>query len=112
MEQETVLKVAAEEIKEILRKYDIAGIVSLHNVGFGEYFMHLRTSYSCAYQISDETMVFKSKREDYKTQEEHIKKLSDTANMLEILKYCVGMNYMSIHGMAEDMNKITNAEHS
>ena len=52
------LKQAAEEIKEILRKHDIAGAIGLHTPGHGEFFLHVHTSYSCAYMYEDDTIRF------------------------------------------------------
>lgn len=36
------------EIKEILKREDIAGFVVLHTPGHSEYLNHVQTSYSCA----------------------------------------------------------------
>lgn len=48
MQYSPKLKMAMEEIKEILAKNDIAGFVVLHTPGFSEYLHALETSYSCA----------------------------------------------------------------
>lgn len=53
MQFDPKLKVAMEEIKAVLKKHDIAGVVVLHNNdgpghGHGEYAMVLDPSYSCA----------------------------------------------------------------
>jgi hypothetical protein len=48
MQYSPKLKKAMEEIKEILKKNDIAGFVVLHTPGFSEYLNHVLTSYSCA----------------------------------------------------------------
>ena len=82
---ETTLKIAAEEIKEVLRKHNLAAAVALHSPGHGEYFVHLNPSYSCAYMYQDNEVRFYSKAADYKTPTEQLEKQADTANMLKLL---------------------------
>lgn len=108
---ETKLKVAAEQIKDILRKHDLAGAVALHSPGHGEYFVHLNPSYSCAYVYNDKEVRFYSKKEDYKTREEQLKKQADTSNMLKILTDITALNFGYIHPLSERFDKLTNAEH-
>lgn len=108
----TKLKVAAEEIKDILRKHNIAGAVSLHTPDHGEFFMHLNPSYSCAYIYNDNEIRFYSKKADYKTIEEHQEKKRSTANMLRILADITGMNYMNLEQMSQVFDKSTGTEHS
>ena len=112
MNTETKLKIAAEEIKEILRKYDLAGAVSLHSPGHGEYFIHLNPSYSNAYIYNDNEVRFYSKRKDFKTLEEQLKKQADTSNMLKILMDVTAMNFGYIQQMSEVYDSLVNAEHS
>tara|TARA_R110002051_G_scaffold297564_2_gene363956 strand:+ start:18024 stop:18362 length:339 start_codon:yes stop_codon:yes gene_type:complete len=111
MTPQTKLKVAAEEIKEILRKHDIASSFVLHTPGHSEFVNHFNTSYSCAYQYQENEMRFYCKREDYKSEEEQIKKLSDTANMLQLLTETVGVNFMIIEPLSKRFNQLTNAVH-
>jgi hypothetical protein len=108
---EIKLKVAAEEIKEILRKHDLAAVVSLHSPGHGEYFAHLNPSYSCAYMYNDNEVRFYSKSTDYKTQEEQIQKQADTSNMLKVLTDITAFNFGYIHPLSETFDKLTNAKH-
>ncbi len=91
MNPETKLKVVAEEIKDILKKYDVAGSVVIHTPGFGEYFLHLNTSYSCAYYYNDEFVHIRSKQEDYNSIEDRNRMQENTANMLHILTKCTGL---------------------
>jgi len=49
MQYDPKLKKAMEEIKDILNKHDIAGAVVLHSPGFGEHFIKVDPSYSCAF---------------------------------------------------------------
>jgi hypothetical protein len=108
---ETKLKVAAEEIKEILRKYDIAGAVSLHSPGHGEHFLHLNPSYSCASIVSDKEIRFYSKLKDYKSKEEQMQKQEDTVNMCHILSHITGINFMILEGCSRKLDDKTGAEH-
>jgi hypothetical protein len=112
MKSETKLKVAAEEIKEILKKHDIAAIFSLHTPGHGEFVLHLNTSYSCAYIYNDHELRFHSKRKDYKTQEEQFKKLADTSNMLKLLTDMTANNFLMLKPLSEKIDEVTNAEHN
>ena len=112
MSPELKLKTAAEEIKDILRKYDIAASIVLHTPGHGEFINHILTSYSCAYQYEEESVRFYCKRKDFETEEEQIKKLEDTANMLHMLLEQTGRNFMMLQPMSEKFDKLVNAEHT
>ena len=98
---ETKLKIVAEEIKEILRKHDLAGAVALHSPGHGEYFVHLNPSYSCAYIYNDNEIRLYSKIEDYKSKSDQIQKQSDTANMLKILTDITALNFAFLHEISK-----------
>lgn len=108
---EVKLKVAAEEIKEILRKHDLAGVVSLHTPGHGEYFVHLNPTYSCAYMYNDNEVRFYSKQADYINKEQQIKKQANTSNMLKILTDITAFNFGNIHHLSQNFDKLTNAIH-
>ena len=54
MQYSPKLKVAIEEIKQILKNNDIAGFVVIHTPGFSEFLNHVETSYSCAKVQGDE----------------------------------------------------------
>ena len=110
--EEIKLKTAAEEIKEVLRKHDIAASLVLHTPGHSEYVNHLLTSYSCAYQYEDDSIRFYCKRKDFDTQEQQTKKLESTANMLRMLTETVGRNFMMVEPLSKRFDELTNAEHS
>ena len=112
MKAETKLKVAAEEIKEILRKHDIAASVALHAPGHGEYFVHLNPSYSCAYMYNDNEVRFHSKSSDYKTPGEQLKKQKFTSNMLKILADTTAMNFDILQNLSKVFDRLTNAVHT
>lgn len=109
---EIKLKVVAEEIKEILRKHDVAGAVALHSPGHGEHFIHINPSYSCAYMYDDNEIRFYSKKADYKTPEEQWQKQADTSNMLRILTDCIGFNFLGCEHLSSEFDKVTGAEHT
>ena len=112
MSPETKLKVAAEEIKDLLRKHDIAASIALHTPGHGEYVNHILTSYSCAYQYNEQEVRFYSKRKDYPSLEAQLKKQESTANMLKILTDLVGRNFLMLEPMSKKFDETTQAEHS
>lgn len=113
MDKEQIkLKVVAEEIKEILRKHDVAGAVALHTPGHGEHFLHFNPSYSCAYMINDNEVRFYAKKADYKTLEEHQQKIADTSNMLRLLMDLSGINFMGLEHLSKSLDSITGAEHT
>lgn len=109
---EIKLKVAAEEIKEILKKHDLAGTIGLHSPGYGEYFIHLGPSYSCAYIYTDDEVHFYSKRRDFATAEEHEEKKKNTANMLHVLTDLSGINFLNLENFKKKFDDLTGAEHS
>lgn len=59
------LKAAAEEIKAVLRKYDIGANIVLANVGFIEYVRHFEASWSCARMEGPNELRIRSKLADY-----------------------------------------------
>ncbi|MEN9909085.1 MAG: hypothetical protein RLZZ540_2234 [Bacteroidota bacterium] len=111
MNTETKLKIAAEELKEILRKHDLAAAVALHSPGHGEYFVHLNPSYSCAYMYQDNEVRFYSKRTDYNTIEEQIEKQANTGNMLKILTDITAFNFGCLDHLSKSFDELTDAEH-
>ena len=108
---ETTLKIAAEEIKEVLRKHNLAAAVALHSPGHGEYFVHLNPSYSCAYMYQDNEVRFYSKAADYKTPTEQLEKQADTANMLKLLTDTTAFNFGCLDHLSKQFDELTGAEH-
>ncbi|MFV8268438.1 hypothetical protein ACNQGP_00700 [Flavobacterium sp. GT2N3] len=108
---ETTLKIAAEEIKEVLRKHNLAAAVALHSPGHGEYFVHLNPSYSCAYMYQDNEVRFYSKAADYKTPTEQLEKQADTANMLKLLTDTTAFNFGCLDHLSKEFDELTGAKH-
>jgi hypothetical protein len=119
MQYSPKLKNAMSEIKDILVKYDIAGLVVLHtdgygdNEGFGEYLLKIDPSYSVAKLEDSETVRFKARlKEDFNGNKRLMEyKLAATANMLNILTIKGGSMAMALMDLSEKFDKITGAEH-
>ena len=94
MQYSPKLKKAMEEIKSILKKYDIAGSIVLHTPGFSEYINHIDTSYSCA-KFENGGIRVKSKGRSKQD-------LSDTVNMVTHfgeVNGMVAMQYLELKEM-------------
>lgn len=115
------LLAVAEEIKEILRKHDITGAVTLHDAlpatqghldinGFGEYFMHLNSSYSCAYQYNENEVRFNTRNLDI-PQEEKRFKAAATSNMLKILADSTAMVAFNLMNWSKHWDKLLESRH-
>src|SRR4051794_32984450 len=83
MQYSPKLKAAAEEIKQVLKKYDIAATCVLHTPGAIEYLFRVDPSYSCA-KVEGPLLKLRAKlHEDFKgDKKEQINTLTDTADML------------------------------
>lgn len=104
------LKVAAEEIKAILKKHDIAAAIVLHTPGHAEFVLEIEPSYSCAKLIPN-GVHFKAKREDYNDELKRNQVVSDTVNMLSLLSDVTAQNAMNLITVAEQLEKILDVEH-
>jgi len=75
------LKAAMEEIKTVLKNYDICAIVLLSNQNGMEFLHELTATWTCA-RIQEipggHEIRIKAKREDFPTEEAHYKVLNDT----------------------------------
>lgn len=110
------LKKAAAEIKDILDKHDIAGIVVLHTPGHGEFLTKIDTSYSCAF--IDHTPGKEGIRVRTRLQEDYggnSKKRNDsqrdTMNMFHILSHLVGTQAMHMIETEKMLEKKLNPTH-
>lgn len=103
MQYSPKLKIAIGEIKEILKKHDIAGFVALHTPGFTEYLNHVEASYSCA-SIADGGIRFKLKTAE--VGKERAKEIADgTYNMITHFSDILAshaMLYMQAHDMLKE----------
>lgn len=92
MQYSPKLKTAAEEIKDILKKHDIAGIVVLHTPGFGEYVYRIDPSYSIA-KLQGDMLRLKTNPAD--SNETKLQQANDTYNMFTVLADCGGPLFLN-----------------
>lgn len=81
MQYSPKLKIAMDEIKNILKKHDVAGFVIIHTPGFSEYLNHISPSYSCA-KIEATQLRFKLKASEVGGAEKARQIANDTFNMM------------------------------
>lgn len=112
MQYNPKLKKAAEEIKLILQKYDIAANVVLQVEGHSEYLLHITPSYSCAWLENDKVR-FRAKKEDYNGNAAiRNQKIKATCNMLRLLSDTAGRNALALIEVSDQFDKIVGATHS
>lgn len=123
MQYSPKLKNAMEDIKKILKEYDIAAVIVLHNPGFSEYLMKIDPSYSCAKfehipLMAGQSMSaglgvrIRAKLVDFNGDREKQKKvISNTSNMLMHLGERAGEIALAVMSVSDQMDKITDAEH-
>ncbi len=70
-----------EEVKVVLAKHDIAGVVLLASQTHTEYLYEFSTSWSCA-KIEGDQLHIKAKREHFPSKEAHVKCVTETVGML------------------------------
>jgi hypothetical protein len=85
-EHDPKLKMAAMEILEIMKKYDIAGVAHLHVPGFYEYVIHIEPSWSCVSLNETKQLKITPPLVDPNDEKVHKKKIADTVNMIANLK--------------------------
>lgn len=109
MQYSPKLKKAIEQIKDILKEYDIAGFVVIHTPGFSEHLNYVNPSYSCAF-IEGKQFRVKIKTADLPGGKEQAKQLAnDTYNMVTHLSCSIaahGIGYMEFHAMLKDKWKV------
>lgn len=112
MQYSPKLKKAAEEIKQILQKYDIAANVVLHTPNHSEYLLHITPTYSCAW-LEDGIVRFKARKEDYNGNAMvRNQKIADTLNMLRLISDTAGQNALALLNVADQFDKIIGADHT
>lgn len=120
MQYSPKLKKAMEEIKEIVKKYDIAAMVSLHSIdgvpqkddkgnthamGYSEFLCHIDPSYSAA-TLKDNKFQVKNKPEHYTSRDARDIKIASTHNMLTHLYETTGMLFANLDNMKKAMSKV------
>ncbi len=110
MQYSPKLKKAAEEIKSVLKKYDIAASVVLHTPGFSEFVLEITPSYSCA-TLNHDHVRFKAKKEDFNDELRRHQVIENTANMMNLLADTTAKNAMMLITVSEQFDKIVGSEH-
>lgn len=119
MQYDPKLKKAMEQIKAVLEEHDIGASVVLHSPGFGETFMKVDPSYSCAF-IQEDTEGRQGVRVRTRLQEDYNgdaakrnKAQEDTVNMFSIMSEQVGkqaLNFMEVMKLLESKFEITHTD--
>lgn len=111
MQYSPKLKKAAEEIKLILKKYDIAANVVLHTPGHSEYLLHITPTYSAAW-LENGMVRFRARKQDYNNNSMiRDQKISDTLNMLRLLSDTAAQNAMALINVSDKFDKIIGVDH-
>jgi len=105
------LKQARAEIEQVLKRFDIAGHVILHEPGFGEIFAHLTPSYSNL--IGELPLIrLRSKAADYGGDKQAQRRdVEATANMLSIMATLLAEAALSFIDLSTFVDKQVGAEH-
>jgi len=75
------LQAAMEEIKAVLTKHDIAGIILLESQKYAEYYYELSPTWSCA-KIEGDQLHIRAKREHFPSDVAQAKCLTETIGMI------------------------------
>lgn len=102
MQYSPKLKKAMEEIKKIVKKYDIGAMVILHTPGFSEFLNHVDPSYSVVQVVKDGIR--------FKTTGRSHQDVSDSYNMIAIFRDMTVMHADLYTRMAENLAKKLDAE--
>lgn len=86
---------AANEIQEILKKYDIAGVVLLHTPGFIQYELRLDPAYSCV-EFATNRFKIHPPAPDLSDEKKDKKMISETVNMLANMRHKLGQLTMAM----------------
>src|SRR4051812_33483380 len=111
MQYSPKLKKAMEEIKAVVKKYDVGAIVVLHTPGFSEYLFKIDPGYSAA-KLEVDRVRINIKAEHYagdkKLRDQFV---SDTSNLLHHLATVGGRLIMNTIEVSKQLDAQVNAEH-
>jgi len=107
------LKTAMEEIKEIMNKHDIGGIVIIHTPGFGEHYTKINPSYSALELKQREGILMKGRNnEKFKgDSKKHLKAIENSLNLLKIICDLAGRTILPLINASEMLDKYYDASH-
>lgn len=112
MQYSPKLKIAAEEIKAILEKHDIAGLVVLHTPRHAEYVMKVNPSYSCAKLENDGIRIKAKLQEDFNGDKKAWETtVRDTSNMLNLISEVGGKIILSVMELSKILDEKVDAYH-
>lgn len=106
MQYDPKLKKAMEEMKAILKKYDIAAVIILHRPGFSEFLNEITPSYSCAHFHGNESVSGIRFKTHGRTKED----VAATVNMFDHFAMRSAKNAMVYIETFEQLKAITGAE--
>ena len=85
------LTVVAGEIKALLKKHDLAGMVFLASPTNAEFIYEFCPTWSCAYfDLDGEFLRFRAGRGEYPVVADRVRAIADTAGMLDRLRTSLG----------------------
>lgn len=105
-----LLKEAMEEIKAVLAKHDIGGIVLLQSRTHGEWLNEITPSWSCAKQNGKELRI-KALRKDYPSPELHQETVRLTVSMIMGFKDGAERIRSNMEQVAEALSRQMEIEH-
>ena len=112
MEHSPHLKKAMVEIKEVLDKYDIAGIVAIHAPGFSEYLVKIDPSYSCAKPVEGGIRI-RAKVSDFQGDlGKRDLKLAATSNMFNLLTQTIAVVTLPLMETSKELDEKLGAVHT
>lgn len=97
-----MLKKAASEIEDILKKYDIGGHIMLASKEHGEYLLHFPTWSKAQFEFKNETMTgirFKAKGFDENGT------LASTVHMFQVFQETSGNLFVGIENLMKELKK-------
>lgn len=102
-----------EEIKHILKRYDIGASVVLHTPGHSEFLNALTPSYSCCKQNGDQLRIRAKLKEDFNGDKEAwTKKVTDTVNMIDLIATTTGNVSLSMFELQDRIKKVVDIYHN
>lgn len=113
MQYSPKLKKAAEEIKAVIKKYDIAALIVLHTPYHSEYVNEITPSYSCMKWNGDELRIRAKLKEDFNGDKKAMeKKLADTSNMLRLLSEVGGKQLLELMKVSYFVDELLGSTHT
>jgi hypothetical protein len=105
MQYSPKLKKAMAEIKDILSKHDIAGMIVIAEPGFSELLNKLDPTFSCI-KVNGDSIRFKSKITDYNGDKAaQVKQITESINILQTITEYAGMNILALMDLTEQLEK-------